>query len=184
VATNKKKTSKSPSKNNKKVISKPASKKVPAKKAQAKKSQPKKSVPQSKATPKASAKKLMKSSTVGSFKASAKTPAVAMKKIDLKNFVTPLDDRLIVQTAEKERKTAGGLYIPDTAADVSGNFEGQVIAAGRGHRDPKGRVRPMDVGVGDRVIFSQYAGAKLEIQGQEVLILRESDVMGILDKNF
>ena len=106
----------------------------------------------------------------------------AVPKVDLKKFMTPLDDRLIVQLADKERKTAGGLFIPDTAADMSGNLEGLVLATGRGHKDKKGRLRPMDVKAGDRVIFTQHSGSKIDIQGVEFVILRESDVMGLFQK--
>jgi chaperonin GroES len=89
---------------------------------------------------------------------------------------------MLVQISAAERKTPGGLYIPDTVADVSGNLEGIVVAAGRGHRDNKGRLHPMDVRVGDKVIFSQHAGNKLELSGQDIVIIREADVMGIVGK--
>jgi chaperonin GroES len=109
---------------------------------------------------------------------------VAPKKANVswENFLTPLDDRLLVEIASGERMTAGGLYIPDTAADLSGNFKGKVVVAGRGHRDDKGRVRPMDVRTGDTVLFSEDAGTRLNLMGQEILLLRESDVLGIVDK--
>ena len=170
-------------------------KKSPAKKAASKKITPKKK----KAAPvkkKASAKKTLSAKKakpvikIAMVKSNAalktlkplSNTAKPLQKIDFKNFLTPLDDRLIVQLAERERKTAGGLFIPDTVADVSGNLEGLVVAAGRGHRDKKGRVRPMDVKVGDRVIFPQYSGSKIEIPGADVMILRESDVMGLFQK--
>lgn len=110
----------------------------------------------------------------------ASKPAAAQKS-SLKNFITPLDDRLIVERAPQEKKTAGGLFIPDTA-DISGNFEGTVLAAGRGHRDPKGRIRPMDVKTGDCVIFSQYAGTAMDLHGQKFVVLREAEVLGIINK--
>lgn len=99
---------------------------------------------------------------------------------DYSGFVTPLDDRVLVRLTEAERKTSGGLYIPDTVADVSGNLEGRVVAIGRGHRGKKGRLRPMDVGLGDRVVFAQYAGSKIKILDEELVLLRESEVMGVL----
>ena len=102
------------------------------------------------------------------------------KKVDLSQFVTPLDDRLLVQVSGVEKKTPGGLYIPDTVADMSGNLEGFVVAVGRGHMNKKGQVRPMDVKVGDRVVFSEFAGTKVKIQNEDLLILRESDVMGVV----
>lgn len=124
----------------------------------------------------------------------AKTPAIkkmikAMavtkvkpSKIDFNNWVTPLDDRILVQTVAEERMTPGGLYIPDTVADVSGNFQGLVVAVGRGHLDKKGKIRPLDVKKGDKVVFSQFSGSKVDYQGESVLFLRESDVLGIVNK--
>ncbi len=108
-------------------------------------------------------------------------PSAKMKLIDVSEFVTPLDDRMIIQANEEEKVTAGGLIIPDTVTSVSGNRKGVVLSVGRGHRDPKGRVRPMDVKAGDKIVFSTYAGSKLDYQGNELIILRETDVMGVLD---
>ena len=150
-------------------------KKVAPKKAAAKKSPVKKVGAKKKPAPKKPAAKKVAPAT-------PMKPMAPAKKIDFNNFLTPLDDRLIVQLAERERKTAGGLFIPDTVADVSGNLEGVVVAAGRGHLDKKGRIRPMDVKVGDRVIFPQYSGNKIDIPGTDVVILRESDVMGLFQK--
>lgn len=94
--------------------------------------------------------------------------------------LTPLDDRLVVQVQAGERVTAGGLIIPDTA-ETSGNYRGVVLSAGRGHRSPKGKVKPMDVRKGDWVLFSEHSGSKLQLDGQEVRILRESEVLGIVE---
>ena len=105
----------------------------------------------------------------------------SVKLVDVSSFVTPLDDRMIVQVAQGEKVTAGGLIIPDTVSTVSGNREGIVLSVGRGHRDQKGRLRPMDVKKGDKVIFSEFTGSKLNYEGQDLLILRETDVMGVLD---
>ena len=173
----------------KSLAKKAAAKKVTPKKKKGalKKIQAKKAAPVKKTASAKKAKPVIKIAVVKP-KAALKTlkplsnTAKPLQKIDFKNFLTPLDDRLIVQLAERERKTAGGLFIPDTVADVSGNLEGLVVAAGRGHRDKKGRVRPMDVKVGDRVIFPQYSGSKIEIPGADVMILRESDVMGLFQK--
>ncbi|MBL7670481.1 MAG: co-chaperone GroES [Bdellovibrionaceae bacterium] len=107
-------------------------------------------------------------------------PVVTVKKIDVSKFITPLDDRLIVQPLAAERMTAGGLYIPDTAAGVAGNLKGVVVSAGRGHRDKKGRLRPMDVKAGDQVVFAEFSGSKINIQGQDLMFLRETDILGIL----
>ncbi|MGZ3771164.1 MAG: co-chaperone GroES [Bdellovibrio sp.] len=108
-------------------------------------------------------------------------PSTVLKQLELAG-VTPLDDRLIVKATDMDRKTAGGLYIPDTVADTSGNFEGTVVAIGRGHMNKKGFIRGMDVKVGDRVVFPQYAGSKINIQNEDLVILRESDVMGVVSK--
>lgn len=146
-----------------------------------KKSAPKKSVTKKNSVKKVTAKKAVVKNAVAK-KAIATGKSLAPKAVSFKNFLTPLDDRLLVKVSDMERKTAGGLYIPDTVADVSGNLEGVVIAAGRGHRDNKGRLRPLDVKVGDRVIFSSYTGNKIELQGQSVVILREAEVMGVVNK--
>lgn len=113
----------------------------------------------------------------------ASKPAKTIKSVDLKNFVTPLDDRLIVQVEEVDRMTAGGLYIPDTVSDSRTYFQGTILAVGRGHRDIKGRLKPMDVKVGDQILFDSISGAKLTYQSVDLKILRETDVMGVVDKD-
>ncbi|WP_246845143.1 co-chaperone GroES [Bdellovibrio sp. NC01] len=165
-----------------------AKKKAPVKakaKTAAKKSAPAKKAVK-KATPVKSAKKTQ---TKAPAKAVAKPaaqhllkPAAPKKALDLSQFVTPLDDRMIVQVSGAERMTAGGLYIPDTVADTSGNLEGTVVAVGRGHVSKKGHLRPMDVAVGDKVVFSEYAGSKIKIQNEDLIIIREGDVMGVVAK--
>ncbi|HEY8272210.1 MAG TPA: co-chaperone GroES [Pseudobdellovibrionaceae bacterium] len=148
----------------KKTVAKKSAKK-PAKKASAaKKTVVKKTAAKKAAKGKAAPKKVVNKKT----------------KIDLSRVVTPLDDRVLVQLVEKETMTAGGLYIPDTVSDVSGNLEGFVISVGRGHRNKKGYVRPMDLKVGDKVLFSEYAGSKIKIQDQDLLIVREIDVLGVI----
>ncbi|NUM57102.1 MAG: co-chaperone GroES [Bdellovibrionaceae bacterium] len=97
-------------------------------------------------------------------------------------MLTPLDDRILVQIKEEERMTPGGLYIPDTVSDVSGNFKGTVVAVGRGHMNKKGKIKPLDVKPGDVVVFSQFSGSKVDVQGQTVMFLRESDVLGVVNK--
>lgn len=113
-------------------------------------------------------------------KVSAKIESKNKTAVKWSEFVTPLDDRLIVQLNGQERKTAGGLFIPDTAADISGNRQGVAVSVGRGHRDAHGKIRPMDVQIGDRVVFAEYAGSKIELLGETLILLRESEVMGIL----
>ncbi|WP_081111773.1 co-chaperone GroES [Bdellovibrio bacteriovorus] len=162
-----------------------STKKVSAKskkaaKAPAKKTAAKKTITKSKAKAKTPVKK------AAPAKGKSSAPTVATSKsekiVDLSNFVTPLDDRLIIQTAGAEKMTAGGLYIPDTVADVSGNLQGHVVAVGRGHLGKKGHVRPMDVKVGDKIVFSEFAGTKITIQNQNLIILREGDVLGVVSK--
>lgn len=175
----------------KKVVKKPT-KKAPVKKAAAKKpakkttAKPVKKAPVKKVAPKkTAAKPVAKKAAVKApaFKVLPFKTAKEAKPSDLSDFVTPLDDRLMVQTTGMERVTAGGLYIPDTVADVSGNMQGFVVSVGRGHRNKKGHVRPMDVKVGDKVLFAQHTGSMIKIQDKDFLILREGDVLGIIGSN-
>lgn len=154
----------------------------------AKKTLTKKSAkPVAKAAKKTAAKPTQKVSPRQASRRSSPQPqrnqaSTSRNKSSLQDFVTPLDDRLLVRVEVKdEKRTAGGLYIPETAqSTVKGHLRGFVVALGRGHRDPKGRLRPMDVQIGDEVIFPEYGGNKITIQGEEMFILRESEVMGVL----
>ncbi|WP_413558727.1 co-chaperone GroES [Bdellovibrio sp. HCB209] len=180
----------------KKVVKKAAKKpaKKVSKKAPAKKASPSKKAPVKKSAPKAAKKtapkKVAKKPVAKAAAAKAAKPATShlvkapapKKVIDLNDFVTPLDDRLIVQTSGSERVTAGGLFIPDTVADMSGNLHGTVVAVGRGHVNKKGHLRPMELKVGDKVVFSQYSGSKINLQNEELVILRETEVMGVVQK--
>lgn len=170
-----------------------AKKKTISKKVLTKKSSPKKSQAAPKVKPVAKAKtkgtpkkKVQAKSKVSGSSAAAPKPAksssssVPMRLVDVSRFVTPLDNRLVVQVKGAEKVTAGGLIIPDTVQSVSGHREGVVIAVGRGHRDHKGRLRPMDVKKGDKILFSARTDYKLNFQDVELLILRETDVMGVL----
>ncbi|WP_342374892.1 co-chaperone GroES [Myxococcus stipitatus] len=94
--------------------------------------------------------------------------------------IRPLQDRLIVKRVAEENKTKGGLFIPDTAKEKP--LEGKVIAVGNGKVLENGSVRPMDIKAGDTILFSKYAGTEIKLDGEEHLILREEDVLGILDK--
>ncbi|MFV3408255.1 co-chaperone GroES [Bdellovibrio bacteriovorus] len=178
------KAAKKPAPAKKKAPAKKTAAKAPAKKAAAKKPAVKKAVAK-----KPVAKKAVKAAKPAPKKAAAK-PATShlvresapVKKLDLSGFVTPLDDRLMVQVSGAEKMTPGGLYIPDSVADTSGNLQGFVVAVGRGHMNKKGHVRPMDVQVGDKVVFSEYAGSKIKIQNEDLIILREADVMGVVSK--
>jgi len=93
--------------------------------------------------------------------------------------IRPLQDRIIVERLEEETKTAGGLIIPDTAKEKP--QEGKVIAVGKGKIDDEGKVHPLDVKKGDRVLFSKYSGTEVNIEGDEHLIIREDDVLGVVE---
>ncbi|MBN1770334.1 MAG: co-chaperone GroES [Deltaproteobacteria bacterium] len=94
--------------------------------------------------------------------------------------IRPLHDRVIVKRLEEEEKTKGGIIIPDTAKEKP--LEGKVIAAGKGKILENGEVRPLDVKEGDRVLFGKYSGTEIKIEGDEHLILREEDILGVIEK--
>jgi chaperonin GroES len=91
----------------------------------------------------------------------------------------PLHDRVVVKRIEEEAKTPGGIIIPDTAKEKP--QQGEVIAVGPGARDEAGKVNPLDVKVGDRVLFGKWSGSEVKIDGQDLLIMKESDILGVLD---
>ena len=91
----------------------------------------------------------------------------------------PLHDRVLVRRVEEEQKTAGGIIIPDTAQEKPS--EGEVIAVGAGNKAEDGKVTPLDVKAGDRILFGKWSGTEVKIGGEELLIMKESDIMGILD---
>ena len=92
----------------------------------------------------------------------------------------PLHDRVVVQRVEEDTKTAGGIIIPDTAQEKP--MEGKVMAVGNGIKDDDGDVTPLDVKVGDRVLFGKWSGTEVKINGDDVLIMKESDIMGVIEK--
>jgi chaperonin GroES len=91
----------------------------------------------------------------------------------------PLHDRVVVRRIESEAKTAGGIIIPDTAKEKP--QEGEIIGVGPGARDESGKLVPLDVKVGDRILFGKWSGTEVKIDGEELLIMKESDVMGIIE---
>jgi chaperonin GroES len=91
----------------------------------------------------------------------------------------PLHDRVAVRRLTSEEKTKGGIIIPDTAKEKP--QEGEVVAVGPGARDERGELVPLDVKVGDRVLFGKWSGTEVKIDGEEILIMKESDIMGLLD---
>jgi chaperonin GroES len=92
----------------------------------------------------------------------------------------PLHDRIVIRRIEGDDKTKGGIIIPDTAKEKP--QEGEVVAVGPGARDEGGKIQPLDVRVGDRILFGKWSGTEVKIDGEELLIMKESDVMGVLEK--
>ena len=92
----------------------------------------------------------------------------------------PLHDRVVVKRLTAEEKSAGGIIIPDTAQEKPS--QGEVVAVGPGGRDEAGKLIPIDIKVGDRVLFGKWSGTEVKIDGQELLIMKESDIMGVLDE--
>jgi chaperonin GroES len=105
--------------------------------------------------------------------AGGRTPEEASMKI------RPLQDRIIVKRVQEEEKTKGGIIIPDTAKEKP--IEGKVIAVGNGKVLEDGKVRPLDVKAGDRILFSKYAGTEIKLEGEEHLIMREEDILGVIE---
>ena len=92
----------------------------------------------------------------------------------------PLHDRVVVRRLDSEEKTKGGIIIPDTAKEKP--QEGEVVAVGNGARDEAGKLVPLDVKKGDKVLFGKWSGTEVKIDGQELLIMKESDIMGVIGK--
>ena len=91
----------------------------------------------------------------------------------------PLHDRVVVRRVDSEEKTAGGIIIPDTAKEKP--MEGEVVAVGPGARNEDGKVAPLDVKAGDRVLFGKWSGTEVKVDGEELLIMKESDIMGVIE---
>ena len=92
--------------------------------------------------------------------------------------IRPLHDRVVVERLEEERKSAGGIVIPDNVAEKPD--QGKVIAVGNGKILEDGKIRPLDVKVGDRILFGKYSGSTVKMEGEEYLVMREDDIMGIV----
>ena len=93
--------------------------------------------------------------------------------------IRPLHDRIIVKRLEEERKTASGIVIPDTAAEKPD--QGEVLAIGKGKLLEDGKVRPVDLRIGDKILFGKYSGQSVKVRGEELLVMREEDVMGVVE---
>jgi len=91
----------------------------------------------------------------------------------------PLHDRVLIRRVPSEEKTTGGIIIPDTAKEKP--MEGEVVAAGPGARGEDGKLQPMDVKAGDRVLFGKWSGTEVKLDGEELIIMKESDIMGVLE---
>jgi chaperonin GroES len=91
----------------------------------------------------------------------------------------PLHDRVVVRRIDEDERTPGGIIIPDTAKEKP--QQGEVVAAGPGARDEKGQIQPLDVKAGDRVLFGKWSGTEVKIDGEELLIMKESDILGVLE---
>ena len=95
--------------------------------------------------------------------------------------IRPLHDRVIVKRIEEERKSAGGIVIPATAAEKPD--QGEIVAVGKGKKDDNGKLIPVDLKVGDRVLFGKYSGQTVKVKGDELLVMREEDIMGVIEGN-
>ena len=93
--------------------------------------------------------------------------------------IRPLHDRVLVRRIEQDQKTAGGIIIPDTAQEKP--QEGEVFAAGPGARGEDGKLTPLDVKAGDRILFGKWSGSEVKVDGEELLIMKESDIMGVIE---
>jgi chaperonin GroES len=102
------------------------------------------------------------------------------KKGELTMKIRPLHDRIIVERLEEESKTAGGLIIPDTAKEKP--QKGKIIAAGKGKVTEDGKILTLDVKVGDLILFGKYSGSEIKVDGKEYLMMREDDVLGVIEK--
>jgi chaperonin GroES len=91
----------------------------------------------------------------------------------------PLQDRVLIRRIEQEEKTRGGIIIPDTAKEKP--MEGEVVAAGPGARGEDGKLHPLDVKIGDRVLFGKWSGTEIKIDGEDLLVMKESDIMGVVE---
>ncbi len=98
---------------------------------------------------------------------------------DIAMKIRPLHDRVIVRRLEEERKSAGGIVIPDTAKEKP--IQGEIVAVGKGKLLENGEVRPLDVKAGDKVLFGKYSGTEVKVGNEELLVMREEDIMGVIE---
>ncbi len=93
----------------------------------------------------------------------------------------PLHDRVLVRRVQQEEKTAGGIIIPDTAQEKP--MEGKIVAVGSGHKAEDGKVTPLDVKAGDHILFGKWSGTEVKIDGEDLIIMKESDILGVIEKS-
>ena len=138
---------------------------------------------QAKAPSSGAKKSIAKVATIAAGVAATVAATIAMKKrakgAAVASFFTPLDDRILVEKLEPATRTPGGLYIPDTVASDERSSQGKVVAVGRGHRNKKGLLRPLDVQLGDTVMFANGGGSDVRIEEQDLLCLREEEIIAI-----
>ncbi len=132
-----------------------------------------KTPPFSKATPKATPKAIAKTNVV--------KPASAKSQTNFRNFLSPLENRLFVKVIEEPRKTASGLFIPDTARLNDSYVRGEVLAVGPGRKDKHGKLHRVGVDIGETVILTEHAGTSILLEGQNFIFVRESDIVGVLE---
>lgn len=158
-----------------KKASKKASKPAPRAKAKSKAAAPKKASAKkvSKKPVAKAAKPVKKAAAPSRAKTSARAGAIAQ-------VFTPLDNRILVEKTGAAQRTPGGLYIPETVSNSDRPTEGRVVAVGRGHIDKKGRLHPLDVKVGDTVMFNAYTGSDVRIADSDFLCLREEEILAIV----
>jgi chaperonin GroES len=106
--------------------------------------------------------------------------AQSVKQGEVAVKIRPLHDRVVVRRLEEERKTPGGIVIPDTAKEKP--VQGEVVAVGTGKILEDGKVRPLDVKVGDKILFGKYSGTEVKLGTEELLVMREEDIMGVVEK--
>jgi len=108
------------------------------------------------------------------------TPPTGNRKEKDNMSLRPLQDRILVKRVEEETKTAGGIFIPETAKEKP--QRGEIVAAGNGKKTEEGKVLPLDVKVGDKVLFGKYSGTEIKVDGEEYLIMREDDILAVIEK--
>lgn len=130
--------------------------------------------------PKIKAKPSSKAKTVKPVKPMASKAKAQAERADVTGLFTPLDDRVLVRRIGAADRTPGGLYIPESVSAGDRPTQGKVVAVGRGHRDEKGRLRPLDVRLGDTIMFTSLGGNEVSLEGEDLLCLREEEIIAVV----